>query len=132
MLADDELLKGFDTGSLPDDAFHHQEHVRVAWIYVRQHGLPDALGTFSTALRRFAAAKGKPQLYHTTITWAFLLLIGERLRRGLATSWAEFVQENPDLLSWKPSVLDRYYSPDRLWSALARETFVFPDRYALS
>jgi hypothetical protein len=127
-MLDEELLTGFERASLPDDAFHHEQHVRVAWLYVRRYGLPDALGEFSRALKRFAVAKGSPQLYHATITWAFLLLIGERQARGSATTWAEFAEENADLLKWKPSVLDQYYSAGTLWSDLARRTFVFPDR----
>jgi hypothetical protein len=128
MMLDEELLAGFETASLPDGAFHHEQHVRVAWIYVRQYGLPDALGAFSRALKRFAVAKGSPQLYHATITWAFVLLIAERQARGSATTWREFAEQNPDLLEWKPSMLDRYYSAGTLWSDLARQTFVFPDR----
>ena len=128
MLHDAELLAGFEDASLPTEAFHHHEHVRVAWLFVQRHGLPDALGEFSRALKRFAEAKGKPNLYHETITWAFLLLIGERLAREPAATWPEFAARNPDLLTWKPSLLDRYYSSETLWSELARHTFVMPDR----
>jgi hypothetical protein len=130
-LTDEELLRGFEAASLPDDGFGHREHVRVAWMFVKRHGLPDALAEFSAALRRFAAAKGVPQLYHQTITWAFLLLIGERLARQPAATWTEFAAQNPDLLSWKPSVLDRHYRSETLWSDLARETFVWPDNEGL-
>ena len=131
MLADEELLRGFETASLPDAAFRHRDHVRVAWMFVKRHGLPDALGEFSQALQRFAAAKGSPQLYHETITWAFLLLIGDRLARTPAATWAEFAARNADLLTWKPSVLDRYYQSETLWSDLARRTFVWPDKQGL-
>jgi hypothetical protein len=127
MLADDELLRGFETASLPNDAFHHTEHVRVAWMFVKRHGLPHALGEFSQALKRFAMAKGAPNLYHETITWAFVLLIGDRMARRPAATWPEFADQNPDLLSWKPSLLDRYYQRETLWSDLARRSFVWPD-----
>jgi hypothetical protein len=128
MLADAELLTGFERASLPNDAFHHAEHVRVAWLFVQRYGLPDALGEFSRALKRFATAKGKPGLYHETITWAFILLIADRMARQPATTWQQFAGENPDLLTWKPSVLDRYYTSQTLWSDVARRTFVWPDR----
>jgi hypothetical protein len=127
-MTDEQLCAGFRAASLPDDAFHHEQHVRVAWNYVREFGLPGALGEFSVALKRFAVAKGAPHLYHATITWAFLLLIGERLARGSADTWSEFAQENPDLLRWKPSLLDDYYNTATLWSDIARRTFVFPDK----
>jgi hypothetical protein len=129
---DSALLAGFEDASLPNDAFGHREHVRVAWMFVRKHGLPDALHRFATALERFATAKGKPQLYHQTITWAYLLLIQERLARRDAETWDDFIAANGDLLAWKPSLLDRYYTPELLWSELARHTFVMPDRVAVN
>jgi hypothetical protein len=128
MLTDAELLARFEDTTLPKELFHHAEHVRAAWLFVRRDGMPAALSTFSTALKRFAAAKGVPGLYHETITWAYLLLLDERQRRHPDGTWAEMVAANPDLLSWKPSVLDRYYSAEALWSDAARLAFVMPDR----
>ena len=80
-------------------------------------------------LVRFADANGATGLYHETITWAFLLLIRERMERGEAgETWEGLVEANPDLLTWKPSVLDRYYRPETIGSELARRVFVMPDR----
>lgn len=126
-MTDAELLQGFVSTTLPVDQFHHAQHVRVAWLFVRTHGMPAALGEFTTAIKRFAEAKGAHGLYHETITWAFLLIVSERLARAPADDWTAFAAENADLLSWKPSVLDRYYSKELLGSALARTTFVMPD-----
>jgi hypothetical protein len=128
VMSDDELLARFEDASLANEALHHEQHVRVAWLFVRRYGMPDALGRFSRALKRFAEAKGVPGLYHETITWAYLLLISERLARGPADTWDRFAAGNPDLLTWKPSLLDRYYMPETLKSDLARATFVMPDR----
>jgi hypothetical protein len=122
------LLAGFLDGSFPGDQFHHEQHVHVAFLFVRRHRMPQALDAFSTALKAFALAKGMPKLYHETITWAYLLLIAERVAKAPVTGWDEFAAANGDLLKWKPSVLDRYYTSDTLWSELARTTFVMPDR----
>ena len=35
---------------------------------------------------------------------------------------------NRDLLTWKPSILERYYTSDTLFSDRARRSFVLPDR----
>ena len=128
-LTDEELLRQFDDASLPVESFHHQEHVRVAWLFVRRHGMPAALGAFSDALIRFAAAKGAHRLYHATITWAYVLLIHERQQHHVRPlDWERFAEANRDLLTWKPSILDRYYTPEALWSDRARRGFVMPDR----
>ncbi len=129
-MTDGDLLAGFEGASLPEGAFKHRDHVRVAWLFVTRLGLPAAIPRFVEGLQRFAAAKGKPQLYHATITWAYLLLIGERAACSPAPTWEEFAAANPDLLSWNPSLLDRYYTRDLLWSDRARATFVMPDRLA--
>jgi hypothetical protein len=125
---DDSLLEGFENASLPDSAFHHQQHVRVAWLYVKRYGVGEAIPRFSAALKRFATAKGAPKLYHETITWAYVLLVNERMVRAPVDTWPEFADAHPDLLAWKPGLLDRYYSEQLLWSDLARKTFVMPDR----
>ena len=127
-LSDDELIQAFEAATLGADMFHHRQHVRVGWIYVRRHGMPDAIGAFSQALQRFAAAKGAHHLFHVTITWAYLLLINERQQACAAPDWQTFAGRNQDLLTWKPSILDAYYTADALWSERARHTFLMPDR----
>jgi hypothetical protein len=131
-LTDDDFVARFEDTTLPNAAFHHRDHVRLAWIYLRRHSPLEALARFADGLRRFATANGHPGLYHETITWAFLLLIRERMERedcGTAGgSWEGFAAAHPDLLTWKPSVLDRYYQPGTLGSELARRIFVMPDR----
>lgn len=119
------LLQGFQDGSLAE--FHHEQHVHVAWLFVRRHGMPAALGAFTGAIKGFARAKGADGLYHETITWAFLLLIADRQARCEAPTWDAFAAVNTDLLVWQPSVLGRYYSKDLLASDLARRVFLFPD-----
>jgi hypothetical protein len=128
-MTDDEFIASFDNCSLRNESFHHSDHVRMAFLYLRRYPALEALQRFSTSLARFAAANGKPELYHETITWAFLLLIRERLARTESQqTWTEFTACNPDLLNWKDNVLKRYYRAETLSSDLARTTFLFPDK----
>ena len=119
--------QAFRAGTLANDAFHHRDHVRMAWLYVRTHGPAHAVTRFIDDLRAFAAAKGVPRLYHATITTAYLTLVAERMAAGPEGPWEAFAAAHGDLLRWKPSVLDGYYSADRLWSDLARRQFLMPD-----
>jgi hypothetical protein len=123
-----ELLDKFVDTTLPADQFHHRQHVQVAWLFVQKYGMPLAISEFSAAIKRFADAKGATGLYHETITWAFLLLIADRQARHPRETWQEFETANADLLSWKPSILDRYYSKELLASDLAKRAFLMPDR----
>jgi len=125
---DAELLAGFADGSL--EPFHHRDHVRVARLYLQREPLLRASERFCSDLRRFAAAKGSPGLYHETVTLAFLFLIHERMLAE-PEPFEDFAARNPDLLCWKPSALTRYYKPETLESERARHTFLLPDRLAL-
>lgn len=128
-MTDNELLSGFESCTLANEAFHHQEHVRVAFLYLSRYSALEALQRFSTALVRFAAAHGKTTLYHETVTWAYILLIRERLARsGRKQTWTEFQCANADLFDRKQDILKKYYQPETLQSELAKRTFVFPDR----
>ena len=89
----------------------------------------EAIAKFSAALKRFAQSKGKPNLYHETITWAYLFLIRERIARvDQPQSWEQFAENNPDLLIWKEGVLSTLYRQAALDSDLARQFFILPDK----
>ena len=126
---DREFAGAFERCEIPGDDFHHRDHVRLAWIYLRRHPALEALARFTEGLQRFAAFNGHPGLYHETITWAYLFLIHERMVDAPETETFEaFAARNPDLFAWKPSILDRYYDAETLRSERARKVFVLPRR----
>lgn len=124
---DDQLLTAFESCTLDPNDFPHREHVHLAWIYFRREPPLRAITAFCEGLKKFATSLGKEGLYHETITWAYLLLIRDRIARTPTERWEEFAGKNSDLLTWKPSILDRYYRPETLHSDLARREFLFPD-----
>jgi hypothetical protein len=124
-----ELIDRFETDSVPDNSFHHADHVRLAFAYLSEYPPLQALDKFSTALKHFAAARGKPGLYNETITHAYFFLIRERMVRAAVADWEEFAARNPDLLEWKDGILGRYYRQETLKSEVARSIFLFPDKW---
>jgi len=124
-----EFIQRFEADTIPENSFHHTDHVQLAFAYLSEFPPLEALQKFSAALRRFATARGKSQLYHETITHAYFFLIRERMARCAPVTWEEFALNNPDLLIWKGGILSRYYSDVTLKSDLARAVFVFPDRF---
>ena len=126
---DSEWMEAFARCTLPIGTFHHAEHVRMAFMYVQRFAPLEALGRFSSDLTRFATTHGKPNLYNETISWAFLLLVRERLARGKSgQTWAEFAVSNADLLRWDENILKKYYRTETLTSELAKRVFLFPDK----
>ena len=128
-LSDDEFIARFEDASLPAESFHHRDHVHMAFLYLCRYPGLEAIQRFSSALTRFAAAKGKPALYNETVTLAFLFLIRERMARGgYQQTWEEFAAHNEDLLNRKNNILSQYYRQETLASDLAKATFLLPDR----
>ncbi len=122
-----DLIENFEQGKVEE--FHHSDHVRMAFEYLCRYPALEALGRFSEALRRFAAAQGKPHLYHETITWAYVLIIRQRMAQSAnPQDWNEFARHNPDLFVWKKGILSHYYAEEVLNSDLARKVFIFPDK----
>jgi len=127
-MKDEELLNQFEACTLAAETFHHGNHIKVAWLYLRRHSAPETIIKLSEGLKRFAAAHGKANLYHETITWAYVFLIHERMERnGREQSWEEFTESNADLFDWKNSILKIYYREETLRSDLARKIFLYPD-----
>jgi hypothetical protein len=127
-----ELIRLFEIDTLPGE-FHHCDHVRLAFAYLSEYEIFEALQGFCSVLKRFAAARGKTQLYNETITCAYFFLIHERMARSPeGVAWEDFARGNSDLLNWKDGVLSRYYRERTLKSELARRIFVLPDRGLLA
>jgi hypothetical protein len=57
-LPEDEFVAEFESCRLPAAQFHHADHIRLAWIYLRQMNEPEAaerMGRVSGDLRRTSA-----------------------------------------------------------------------------
>jgi len=59
-----EFIRQFEADGVPENSFHHADHVRLAFSYLSEFPPLEALEKFCAALKRFATARGKPQLYH--------------------------------------------------------------------
>lgn len=118
------LLADFEAGRVDPAQFPHREHLRVSYELLERHPFPEALLHLARGLRRLAAKAGQPEVYHETITAAFLALIAERRLRGQYADWEDFAARNPDL--FRKELLAEFYEPVVLKSSVARQTFVLP------
>jgi hypothetical protein len=68
-MTDVELTRALERCEVPNEGFHHAEHLRVAWVYLQESAtVDDALARMAATLRRFAASVGKAEKYADTIT----------------------------------------------------------------
>lgn len=121
-------LDEFEAGTLDPEAFDHEAHVYIAWRLLREEALAGATHRFTAALRRLTRKLGIEAKYHETISWFYMALIAERLAQQKDLDWVSFIEANPDLAADAMKLLERYYSTERLWSNLAKQQFLLPDR----
>jgi hypothetical protein len=119
-----EELRAFETGALDPAQFPHSEHLRLGYEMLGRYSFGEAISRFSRGLKLLTAKAGKPQLYHETITVAFLALINERRMRSGAENWREFKANNEDIFDKR--CLEKWYGAEQLRSDLARRAFCLP------
>jgi hypothetical protein len=68
-MTDVDLARALERGAVPNDGFHHADHLRLAWVYLSESAsVDDALARMAGTLRRFAASVGKAEKYSDRIT----------------------------------------------------------------
>jgi len=124
--SDEDFLRAFEDLSFPVELFHHREHIRVAWLYLRSSDATRAAERMSAGIRRFANHHGATQKYHHTLTVAWMRLVAAALvETPEGYNFTQFLSDHRELAD--KSLLEKYYSAERLHTNGAREGWVEPD-----
>lgn len=129
-MTDDEFVQAFLSGDLPNERFHHRDHLRLAWILIRQRDMAEATRAISSGIRRFASHHGHAAKYHETMTLFWVRIVGH------------LVENRPDIadfdrfLATFPMLLDkdlpyRHWRRETMGSPDARAQWVEPDLLGL-
>ena len=121
-MTDAEFLSAFEDTTL--EPFHHRDHLRVTFLYLRQFGERETKERLAAAILRYAAARNASEKYHQTITLAWIRLVAAASKT--MQDFDAMLAAHPDLLD--KNLLERYYSPELLKSPEARARWVEPDR----
>ncbi len=109
----------------PADRFRHADHIRLAWIYLRQEEYGVAQERMRCSIQRLAHHAGARDKYHETLTIAWMRLVNAAI--GLSSRierFADFAGAHAWLLD-KEAVFD-FYSRARVMSDAARKAWVEP------
>ena len=126
---DEEFLSAFEACTLEE--FHHRDHIKVTYLYLRRHPLDEAITKVRTGLQALAVAWSAPvddleKGYHETMTQAWVRLVHLKLSRcGELESADAFCDQQPELM--QKTRLELYYSRARLNTWDAKREFVEPD-----
>jgi hypothetical protein len=126
-MTDRELTRALERGDVPNEGFHHADHLRVALVYLNESPSIDAaVERMASTLRRFAASVGKPEKYSqpTTEFWMY----------QMAAARAVMPSADCDaLFAAYPRLLDKhlilaYYSTDAAATGSSDSPGDAPDR----
>ncbi len=123
-MSDEDFLESFESGSLAE--FHHRDHIRMTWLYLRRDGLIAGPPRVATEIQRFAAARGAAAHYSETMTRLWIRLVAASIAAdGPANSFEKFVEAHPELLNKDHALL--FYRRETLASPTAKARWVEPD-----
>ena len=123
---DEEFARAFEACEIPNEAFHHRDHIRLAWIYLKDYGAAGASTRISASIRKYAAHHGATHKYHETVTQAWMRLVAHAMGQLPADASFEAVLAAAPMLLDKTS-LNGFYSATVLASEAARSEWVDPD-----
>jgi hypothetical protein len=131
---DDVFLAEFEAGRLPLEQWHHREHIKIAYLYLRGHSFESALERIREKIKghnKVHKIRNLPTSgYHETMTQAWLRLVQLTLcEYGPAETADVFFEQNPQLSQKK--VLRLFYSRELFMSPRAKAEFLEPDLTAL-
>ena len=116
----------FEACTVPPSEFTHAAHVRLAYVYLVEHGVEPAVQRMREALLEFLRHNDIPRSkFHETITRAWVLAVRHFMNKGASASSADFIAKNPELLDSR--IMLTHYSASVLFSPGARAGFVEPD-----
>lgn len=128
--SDEDFLRAFEDLSFPADQFHHREHIRVAWLYLKSSDATRAAERMTAGILRFANHHGATRKYHRTLTLAWMRLVAAALvETPEGYDFTKFLLEHPEL--GDKDLLNKYYSPELVQNNAAREGWVEPDLQSL-
>jgi hypothetical protein len=132
-MSDQAFLKNFEDLSLPFAQWTHRAHVKVAFLYLRDHPFDKALLLMRKGIKAYNHAnkvvESATSGYNETTTHAFLHLIAATMSaygEAMPTPTADdFCDMHPQLMT--RNVLRLFYSPQRRMDPSAKSEFVEPD-----
>jgi hypothetical protein len=98
---DEDFLAAFERASLPPASFGHRTHIRLAFLYVTRHGRERGGRRMRLAIRRYAGAIGRRDLYNETLTTFWLTEVADAVARHRP------LPDHRALLRCEPRLADR-------------------------
>jgi hypothetical protein len=124
-----DIVRGFETGTLPRNEFSHSSHLIVAMHYVRQMPVEDAIDKMRAGLMNHLRHVGvdftKEMPYHETLTVFWTRTVNDFVKSKNGASLLETANELIE--TFDKNYPNRFYSREHLFSHEARKKFIKGD-----
>jgi hypothetical protein len=116
--------------TLPNDRFHHRDHLRLVWLLIRRLGAEQAGVATAAGIQRFADSKGHTDKYHETMTqfWVRLVEHAHQTRPDIE-DFDQFLMTFPQLTDKHLPL--RHWQRETIFSPAARTRWMEPDIHPL-
>jgi hypothetical protein len=129
-MTDADFVAAFLSGRLSAAAFHHRDHLRLAWYLTRQSGLEEAMSTITGGIRSFATQHGQADKYHETLTQFWVRIVSHLIdAQPDITAFERFLAMSPQLLD--KALPYHHWRRETMQSQAAQAHWVEPDLLAL-
>jgi hypothetical protein len=124
-----DIVRGFETGTLPRNEFSHSSHLIVAMHYVRQMPVEGAINKMREGLMNHLRHVGvdftKEMPYHETLTVFWTRTVANFVASKNGASVLEIA--NKMVETFDKNYPNKFYSREHLFSDEARKTFIKGD-----
>lgn len=126
-LSDSEFIEHFVSCTFNPKLFNHEAHLRLAWLYIRKHGIKKSKKIIQSQLFKYDEIVGKGEKFHTTLTVASIEIVNHFMEKSKSNSFIDFIEEFPRLRTNFKDLISAHYSFDICSSEKARAEYLEPD-----
>ena len=126
-LKNSQFLEQFQEGVLDPKLFSHEAHLRVAWLYIKAHGIDEAIDLIRNQLINYVTVLSAKEKYNETVTIAAVKAVYHFYLKSTADTFQAFIDEFPRLKTNFKDLLAAHYNVDVFNSKEAKSNFLEPD-----
>lgn len=97
-LTDAALVEAIEACTLPSAEFTHRNHVRLAWLYLREADAEAAGRRISDTILRYASSLGAAKKFDAALTLRWMQTVERAMQLTPAEDFDTFITAHPELL----------------------------------
>lgn len=98
-MTDSEFVAEIEGCTLPKALFTHRNHVRLAWLYLREYPTIEASDRAAATISRYATSLGAARKFDDALTRQWMARVSSAMAATPADDFETFIAANPDLLT---------------------------------